>query len=85
MRDILELALRSVAAEHSDRPMYLVFPARRISSRAGIDSSRGVSMLTLVAAYFIKGHVSSYWDQCDGDSKDQEQIQVFQLSLQYIP
>lgn len=44
MRDILELALRSVAAEHSDRPMYLVFPARRISSSAGIDSSRGVSL-----------------------------------------
>jgi hypothetical protein len=41
----LELALRSVAAEHSERPMYLVFPAFRISSRAGIDSSSGVSGL----------------------------------------
>lgn len=40
---ILELALRRVAAEHSDKPMYLVLPALRISSRAGIDSSNGVS------------------------------------------
>jgi hypothetical protein len=41
----LELALRSVAAEHSESPMYLVLPALRISSRAGIDSSSGVSDL----------------------------------------
>ena len=40
---LLELALRNVAAEHSDKPMYFVFPCFRISSRAGIDSSRGVS------------------------------------------
>lgn len=40
---LLELALRSVAAEHSERPMYFVLPALRISSRAGIDSVRGVS------------------------------------------
>ena len=40
---ILELALRRVAAEHSDKPIYLVLPALRISSRAGIDSSNGVS------------------------------------------
>ena len=38
----IELALRRVAAEHSDRPMYLVLLAFRISSRAGMDSSRGV-------------------------------------------
>lgn len=44
-KDGLELALRSVAAEHSDRPMYLVLPARRISSSAGMDSSSGVSDL----------------------------------------
>lgn len=44
--DLLELALRKVAAEHSERPMYFVFPALRISSRAGIDSSRGVSWET---------------------------------------
>lgn len=43
MRHSLELALRSVLAEHSERPIYLVFPAFRISSRAEIDSSRGVS------------------------------------------
>lgn len=41
--DLLELALRSVAAEHSDNPMYFVLPAFRISSRAGMDSSKGVS------------------------------------------
>lgn len=41
--DPLELALRSVAAEHSERPMYLVLPALRISSSAEMDSSRGVS------------------------------------------
>lgn len=39
----LEFALRSVAAEHSDRPMYFVLPALRIESRAGIDCSSGVS------------------------------------------
>lgn len=42
-QNVLELALRSVLAEHSDRPMYFVLPALRISSRAGIDSSSGVS------------------------------------------
>lgn len=40
---VLELALRRVAAEHSDRPMYLVLPALRSASSAGIDWSRGVS------------------------------------------
>jgi len=40
---VLEFALRSVAAEHSERPMYLVLPAARIESRAGMDCSRGVS------------------------------------------
>lgn len=39
----LELALRSVDAEHSDRPMYFVLPALRISSSAEMDSSKGVS------------------------------------------
>lgn len=43
LRNLLEWALRSVLAEHSERPMYLVFPALRISSSAGMDSSRGVS------------------------------------------
>jgi hypothetical protein len=42
---LLEFALRSVAAEHSDSPIYLVFPAWRISASAGIDSWRGVSVL----------------------------------------
>jgi hypothetical protein len=40
---VLEFAFRKVAAEHSERPIYFVFPALRSSSRAGIDSSRGVS------------------------------------------
>lgn len=40
--DPLELAFRSVAVEHSDNPIYFVFPAFRISSRAGMDSSKGV-------------------------------------------
>lgn len=40
--DLLEFALRSVAAEHSDRPMYFVFPALRRPSSAGMDSSSGV-------------------------------------------
>jgi len=38
----MEFAFRSVLAEHSERPMYLVLPALRHSSRAGMDSSRGV-------------------------------------------
>jgi hypothetical protein len=41
--DALAFALRRVAAEHSDRPMYFVFPDRRSSSRAPMDSSSGVS------------------------------------------
>lgn len=41
--DLLELALRKVAAEHSESPICLVFPALRISSSAAIDSDRGVS------------------------------------------
>lgn len=53
--DLLELALRSVAAEHSERPMYLVFPALRISSRAGIDSSRGVSIHVSLGVALISG------------------------------
>ena len=40
---VLEFALRSVAAEHSERPMYFVLPALRIASRAGMECSRGVS------------------------------------------
>lgn len=42
-QDVLAFALRNVAAEHSDKPIYFVFPARRSSSRAPIDSSNGVS------------------------------------------
>lgn len=45
INDLLELAFRNVAAEHSDKPIYFVFPALRISSSAGIDSSRGVSVI----------------------------------------
>lgn len=44
-RNILELALRRVAAEHSERPIYFVLPARRSSSRAVMDSSSGVSKI----------------------------------------
>lgn len=40
---ILELALRRVLAEHSDSPMYFVFPSLRMESRAGIEDSSGVS------------------------------------------
>lgn len=40
----LALALRNVDAEHSESPIYLVFPAFRISSRAVTDSSNGVSV-----------------------------------------
>lgn len=43
-RNGLEFALRNVAAEHSESPIYLVLPALRISSRAGMDSVRGVSI-----------------------------------------
>lgn len=40
---LLEFARRKVAAEHSERPIYLVFPAFLISSKARIDSSSGVA------------------------------------------
>lgn len=43
--DSLELAFFSVDAEHSERPIYFVFPCFRISSSAVIDSSRGVSVI----------------------------------------
>jgi len=39
---VLEFAFRSVLAEHSERPMYLVLPDLRHSSSAGMDSSSGV-------------------------------------------
>jgi hypothetical protein len=45
---LLASALRSVAAEGSERPMYLVLPDLRRPSRAVIDSSRGVSSWRLV-------------------------------------
>lgn len=47
--DKLACALRKVAAEHSDNPMYFVFPARRSSSRAPMDSSKGVSLVAELA------------------------------------
>ena len=43
--DVLEFALRSVSAEHSERPMYFVLPAARREARAGMDWERGVSCL----------------------------------------
>ena len=46
---VLEFALRSVSAEHSDSPMYFVLPALRIASRAGMDCSSGVSGWSLLA------------------------------------
>jgi hypothetical protein len=46
--DVLEFAFRRVSAEHSERPTYFVFPARRIESRAGIDWERGVSCYSLL-------------------------------------
>lgn len=54
MNDLLESALRSVFAEHSESPMYLVLPAFRISSRAGIDSSSGVSDTSVRASYGVE-------------------------------
>lgn len=50
----LELALRRVLAEHSDSPMYFVFPALRMESRAGIEDSRGVSVCSLPVSIFIR-------------------------------
>jgi len=50
--DKLVFALRKVAAEHSDKPMYFVFPVRRSSSRAPIDSSRGVSLVVKLGYRF---------------------------------
>jgi len=52
--DKLEFALRKVAAEHSDKPMYFVFPVRRSSSKAPMDSSRGVSLIVKLG-YRFKG------------------------------
>ena len=54
--DVLELALRRVLAEHSDSPMYFVFPALRMESRAGMEDSRGVSVFSfLVSILFESG------------------------------
>ena len=50
--DKLVFALRKVAAEHSDKPMYFVFPVRRSSSRAPIDSSRAVSLVVKLGYRF---------------------------------
>lgn len=66
--DVLELALRSVAADHSESPMYLVLPAFRSSSSAGIDSSRGVSSRGRQHTEALQPqHRETYWSQSDGD------------------
>jgi hypothetical protein len=51
--DVLELAFRRVFAEHSDSPMYFVFPSLRMESRAGIEDSRGVSVCPCPVSIFV--------------------------------
>jgi hypothetical protein len=69
-RNVLEFALRSVAAEHSESPMYLVFPALRISSRAGMDSVRGVSIS--ISNCKLEDNGPTHWGQSGADSTNQE-------------
>lgn len=57
---VLELALRRVLAEHSDSPMYFVFPALRMESRAGIESSRGVSTFRFPVSSMVGHGVRNY-------------------------
>lgn len=51
---VLELALRRVLAEHSDSPMYFVFPALRMESRAGMEDSRGVSAFSFLVSILVE-------------------------------
>ena len=67
----LELALRSVLAEHSERPIYFVLPALRISSSGGIDSSSGVSR-EIQQMKVRQGVETTHWGLSGGDSKGQE-------------
>jgi hypothetical protein len=66
---VLELALRKVLAEHSDSPMYFVFPSLRMESRAGMEDSRGVSGCSLIVSKLV-GSVTqrdAYSDRfCEG-------------------
>ena len=71
----LELARRRVAAEHSESPMYFVFPAFRISSRVVIDSSRGVSDTVRKRTTLCRFVWLTYLGQSDGDSRGQGQSQ----------
>lgn len=77
----LELALRSVAAEHSERPMYFVFPAFRSSSSAGIDSSRGVPVEVFISRRNNSTDGETHLDQSDEDSRGLVQNQVSQWYL----
>jgi hypothetical protein len=54
MVHVLECALRRVLAEHSDSPMYFVFPALRMESRAGMEDSRGVSACSFPVSIYIE-------------------------------
>jgi hypothetical protein len=71
---VLELALRRVSAEHSDRPMYFVFPALRRESRAGIEDSRGVSACLVPGQQArleeLQIQNDTYSDRYDEDSRD---------------
>lgn len=74
MRDrenALEFALRSVFAEHSERPMYLVLPCFLISSSVEIDSSKGVSINSWLADEQDPGEWDTHSGQFDEDSIDQ--------------
>ena len=51
---VLELAFRRVLAEHSDSPMYFVFPALRMESRAGMEDSRGVSAFSFLVSILVE-------------------------------
>lgn len=63
--------MRRVEAEHSDRPMYFVLPARRMESRAGMDCSRGVSRVGSVSRDVGEklGICEVYSDPCGGGSR----------------
>lgn len=68
----LEFAFRSVLAEHSDSPIYLVLPAFLISSNAGIDCSSGVSVHIIRQSHEaqVQRHETrkTYQDQSDANS-----------------
>jgi hypothetical protein len=78
---LLELALWSVFAEHSESPMYLVLPAFLISSRAVIGSLRGVAVGVRLTALMVTSAKSTYWDPSGGGNIDPERIRASQSCL----